>query len=315
MPDQSVAGYTEVTWAEDRATRGRDPSAEPGAKTGVGGRTPPLGIPGIGRKAINPITCICISEWRSENQGLSRARRAGKVAGSKAIMPGCMRLRRTTCAALMVLQKRPCFCSPAARPDICPDLGGVGPDPAWQEVEARFVHENQGAAFAAGLVLEPRPDLDSPLLDLLLIALDGPRDRQLGCPPQFLQEPGDVALVIGDAELLLDDLGHAGTGPDLAAEAVGFRPMREKVGDESPLIRSEFGGTAVGCASSAAGPSLRAVAIHRLTAPSVTPRATAICRCFQPSCFRCQARIRRHSRQSEGRRAQSPCPIIRAEKL
>ena len=124
LPDQSVAGYTEVTWAEDRATRGRDPSAEPGAKTGVGGRTPPLGIPGIGRKAINPITCICISEWRSENQGLSRARRAGKVAGSKAIMPGCMRLRRTTCAALMVLQKRPCFCSPAARPDICPDLRG-----------------------------------------------------------------------------------------------------------------------------------------------------------------------------------------------
>ena len=124
LPDQSVAGYTEVTWAEDRATRGRDPSAEPGAKTGVGGRTPPLGIPGIGRKAINPITCICISEWRSENQGLSRARRAGKVAGSKAIMPGCMRFRRTTCAALMVLQKRPCFCSPAARPDICPDLRG-----------------------------------------------------------------------------------------------------------------------------------------------------------------------------------------------
>jgi hypothetical protein len=124
LPDQSVAGYTEVTWAEERATRGRDRSAEPGAKTGVGGRTPPLGIPGIGRKAINPITCICISEWRSENQGLSRARRAGKVAGSKAVMPGCMRLRRTTCAALMVLQKRPCFCSPAARPDICPDLRG-----------------------------------------------------------------------------------------------------------------------------------------------------------------------------------------------
>jgi hypothetical protein len=244
LPDQSVAGYTEVTWAEDRATRGRDPSAEPGAKTGVGGRTPPLGIPGIGRKAINPITCICISEWRSENQGLSRARRAGKVAGSKAIMPGCMRLRRTTCAALMVLQKRPCFCSPAARPDICPDLGGVGPDLARQEVEARFIHENQGAALAAGLVLEPRPDLDSPLLDLLLVALDGPRNRQLGRPAQFLQKPGDVTLVVGDAELLFDDLGDAGTGPDLAAKAVGFRPVRQEVGDETQLIRFELGGRA-----------------------------------------------------------------------
>ena len=32
---------------EDRATRGRDPSADPGAKTGAGGRMPPLGIPGL----------------------------------------------------------------------------------------------------------------------------------------------------------------------------------------------------------------------------------------------------------------------------
>ncbi len=124
LPDQSVAGYTEVTWAEDRATRGRDPSADPGAKTGVGGRTPPLGIPGIGRNAINPVTYICISEWRSEHEGLSRARRAGKVASFEAITPECMHIGRATCAALMVLQKRPLFCSPAARPDICPDLRG-----------------------------------------------------------------------------------------------------------------------------------------------------------------------------------------------
>jgi len=56
LPDPSAPRYTENTWAEDRATRGRDLSADPGAKTGVGGRTPPLGIPGIGRKAINPLT-------------------------------------------------------------------------------------------------------------------------------------------------------------------------------------------------------------------------------------------------------------------
>ena len=144
----------------------------------------------------------------------------------------------------MVLQKRPCFCSPAARPDICPDLGGVGSDLARQEVEARFIHENQGAALAAGLVLEPRPDRDAPLLDLLLVALDGPRNRQLGRPAQFLQKPGDVTLVVGDAELLFDDFGDAGTGPDLAAKAVGFRPVRKKVGDETQLIRFELGGRA-----------------------------------------------------------------------
>ena len=161
-------------------------------------------------------------------------------------MPGFMHFWRTTCAALMVLQKRPCFCSPAARPDICPDLGGVGLDPAWQQVETRFVHKNQGPTFATRLRFQTWPGLGAPAFDLLLIPLDGPRDRHLGCPPQLLQEPRDVALVIGDAELFLDDLGHTRTGPNLAPEAVGLRPMREKVGDQSPLIRSEFGGAAVG---------------------------------------------------------------------
>ena len=42
--------YTARAWAEDRATRGRDPSADPGAKTGVGGRMPPLRIPGLAAK-------------------------------------------------------------------------------------------------------------------------------------------------------------------------------------------------------------------------------------------------------------------------
>ena len=121
---------------------------------------------------------------------------------------------------------------------------GVGPDLARQEVEARFVHENQGATLAASLFLEPGPDLDSPLLDLLLVARDGPRNRHLGRPVQLLQEPGDVALMGGDAELLLDDLGDAGASPDLTAKAVGFLPMRQEVRNEAQLIRSELGGMA-----------------------------------------------------------------------
>jgi hypothetical protein len=39
--------YTEKTWAEDRATRGRDPSADSGAKTREGGTMPPHGDPGL----------------------------------------------------------------------------------------------------------------------------------------------------------------------------------------------------------------------------------------------------------------------------
>jgi hypothetical protein len=47
LPGGRSAEYTGGAWAEDRATRGRDPSADPGAKTGAGGRMPPLGIPGL----------------------------------------------------------------------------------------------------------------------------------------------------------------------------------------------------------------------------------------------------------------------------
>ena len=43
LPDRECPATLGGSWAEDRATRGRDPSTEPGAKTGVGGRTPPLG--------------------------------------------------------------------------------------------------------------------------------------------------------------------------------------------------------------------------------------------------------------------------------
>ena len=47
LPDGRGPEYPGGAWAEDRATRGRDPSADPGAKTGAGGRMPPLGIPGL----------------------------------------------------------------------------------------------------------------------------------------------------------------------------------------------------------------------------------------------------------------------------
>src|SRR4051794_5198100 len=47
LPGGRGPRYTGGAWAEDKATRGRDPSADPGAKTGAGGTMPPLGIPGL----------------------------------------------------------------------------------------------------------------------------------------------------------------------------------------------------------------------------------------------------------------------------
>src|SRR5208337_489417 len=47
---RSAPGYTEETWAEDRAARGRHPSADPGAKTGEGGTMSPcLSLSGLVR--------------------------------------------------------------------------------------------------------------------------------------------------------------------------------------------------------------------------------------------------------------------------
>jgi hypothetical protein len=50
-----------------------------------------------------------------------------------------------------------------------------------------------------------------------------------------------MVLVVADAELLLDDAGDAGAGPDLTAEAVGLRAVPEEFGDRSHLVRRETG--------------------------------------------------------------------------
>ena len=41
---------------------------------------------------------------------------------------------------------------------------------------------------------------------------------------ELLQEPRDMALVIGHAKLLFDHLADPSTGPDLTSKAVGSVP-------------------------------------------------------------------------------------------
>src|SRR6266566_5156480 len=53
-----------------------------------------------------------------------------------------------------------------------------------------------------------------------------------------------------------------------------------------------------GCALRASTPCSRPRLSQWLTAPSLTPRATAMSFCFQPCSFKLQARLRRSSRQS-----------------
>ena len=60
---RNAPGYTEGIWAENRATRGRHPSADPGAKTGEDGTmTPCLSLSGLVRNrkstSLNPENSI-----------------------------------------------------------------------------------------------------------------------------------------------------------------------------------------------------------------------------------------------------------------
>src|SRR6185437_1361715 len=93
---------------------------------------------------------------------------------------------------------------------------------------------------------EVGPDLGAPALDGRLIALDGPPDRDLGRPAEFLEQAADVILVVADAELLFDDEGDSGAGPYLAAEAVSLRAMPEELQDEALLFGGQAGDTARG---------------------------------------------------------------------
>ena len=54
----SAVRYTEEAWAEDRATRGRDLSADPGPRPERAARSRPTADSGIGSKAINPFTIL-----------------------------------------------------------------------------------------------------------------------------------------------------------------------------------------------------------------------------------------------------------------
>src|SRR5665213_3289161 len=126
----------------------------------------------------------------------------------------------------------------------CVTFGGVRLDSTGQKVKARFIHENQATAFMTGFRLQARPDLRSPTLDLQFVPLCGSRDRHLRRPAKFLQEPRDLAFVIGRTKLFFNDLSDASTSPDLAPKTVSFRPVSKEVRDQPNLFGLEFWGTA-----------------------------------------------------------------------
>src|SRR5262249_26391275 len=111
-------------------------------------------------------------------------------------------------------------------------LGTVAAHHGRQQIEARFIGKNQGAALLAGARLQLRPALLSPAFNRLLVPLDRARDRNLRRPSQVAKHPGDMVLVIVDAQFLLQDLGHTRARPELPLEVIRLRPMPQKIGNQ-----------------------------------------------------------------------------------
>lgn len=125
--------------------------------------------------------------------------------------------------------------------DRCLGFGSIGPDHSRQQVEARFVLEHQHPALAPRPPEQVRPALVPPAPDGFFVPLACPPDRQLGRPVQFLEQPADMALMVADPELFLNDPSDAGTGPDIPPKAVRLGTMPEELGDQTFLRRRELG--------------------------------------------------------------------------
>src|SRR5579864_1496130 len=113
-------------------------------------------------------------------------------------------------------------------------------DHPGQQVEARFIHENQGSALPACPLPECRPGLIAPADDGILVPLDGPRNGHLRGPAEVFQDPRYLALAVEDPELLLQHLGDTGAGPNVTPEAVRLRAVPEEVGNQAALLVAEL---------------------------------------------------------------------------
>src|SRR4029079_1100696 len=125
--------------------------------------------------------------------------------------------------------------------DRRPALRAAGLHDPRQPVESRFVHEDEGPAAPAGRLPQRRPRLDSPALDGLLIALDGPGDGDLGGPVESLEDARDLTTAVPDVEFLPEDASDSIASPDLARVAIGLGAVPEQVGDQAELVGSELG--------------------------------------------------------------------------
>ena len=137
------------------------------------------------------------------------------------------------------------------------------------------------------------------MLDGFLVPLIRSALRFLQAVPQGFEQTTHMSRMIADSKLPSDHYSHPLTRPRFSPKAVNLGSLCQKLGYPGALIFTQ-----AGCRSGrrletqASAPSSLARFIHWLTAPSVTPRASAISVCFQPRSFSSKARKRLPSRQS-----------------
>src|SRR6266404_9273811 len=146
----------------------------------------------------------------------------------------------------------------------------VGLDHPRHQIEARFVHKNQGAALPDGLLPQHRPNRLTPALNRCLVTLDRPGNGNLRRPAQILHQPRNVVLVIGDAQFPLDHLRDAGTGPNVSAKPISLRSVPKEIREPGQLFCSKFRRTTGGWM---AMQSFRSTFFHNRKPPAYSPLA------------------------------------------
>ena len=137
------------------------------------------------------------------------------------------------------------------------------------------------------------------MLDGLLVPLIRSALRFLQAVPQGFEQTTHMSRMIADSKLPADHYGHSLTRPRFSPKALSLGSLCQKLGYPGALIFAQAGCRSGRRLVSQAFHSLLSLArfIHWLRAPSVTPRASAICFCFQPCSFSSKARRRLPSRQ------------------
>src|SRR5215212_7591329 len=118
--------------------------------------------------------------------------------------------------------------------------------------------------------------------------------------PQLLEQTAYVRGVVDDAELFADDLGYPLARPYVSSKTVRWCSLGQKLGQSGTFFLTQAG------RRPGSDPTPQALdtfftsplLIHWLTAPLLTPKASAISCCFHPSRWSSQALRRLPSRQS-----------------